>query len=124
MPHRGLTHSVLLPSAVRTTTGGGTGSAVDVSGYANNGVSEFYAILDIGAITGTQGTLDVTIEQCATTNGTFSTIATYTQATNTTGNQTKHVAITQRYVRAVGTTGGTSPSYNYGVYLVGQVRQA
>lgn len=119
-----LTHSTLLPAATRTTTGGGTGAATDVSSYANNATSEFYAILDIGAITSTQGNLDVTIEQCATTNGTYSTIATFTQATNTTGGQVKHVNVTQRYVRAVGTTSGTSPSYTYGVYLVGVARYA
>lgn len=114
---RQIAHSVLLPATTaRTTTA--TGSATDVTGFADGPVG-FLAVLDNGTITGTQGTLDVTIEECATTNGSFSTVATFAQRTTTTGSEAKYFNLTKQYVRAVGTTGGTSPSFVYNVILYG-----
>lgn len=110
---REIAHLVALPS--KTTTTSGNGSAVDLQGYVNDDHFEMAATLDVGTITGTQGTFAVKVqESTTTTSGDFSDIsgASFTGVTTTTGGETIFFKTNKRYVRLVETLGGTSPSYS------------
>lgn len=97
-----------LVSATRTSSG--NGSAVDMQDCG----PEVVAVLDVGAVSGTSPTLDVKLQESDTSGGTYSDIsgATFTQVTASNAQQTIQVANrTKRYVRAVATIAGTSPSF-------------
>lgn len=106
----------LFPSAARTATANGTG--VDLQQYSG----DVAVVLDSAAGTGTSPTLDVKLQDSAD-NSTFADItsATFTQVTGTAAQQkiviNKDAA--KRYVRAVATIGGTSPSFTFSVNAVG-----
>ncbi len=95
-----------LTPAARTSSGNGTG--IDL---ADTG-PELYAILENGTTSGTSPTLDVKIQE-SDDNSTFSDIsgATFTQLTAAGAERILVRNRTKRYVRAVATIGGTSPSF-------------
>lgn len=109
----------LAGSASRTSTL--TGSAVDLQGLSG----EATVILDSSAATaGTNPTLDVKIQDSAdgSTGWADVTGAAFTQVTSTASQQRLSVNVSEikRYVRTVGTLGGTStPTFVYSVNLLG-----
>lgn len=121
----------LFPALARTVTA--NGSAVDLASEASGqhqpfigagpGGREFKAIVSVGAASGTTPTLDLKIQYSAdgSTGWTDITDATFTQLT-TTGRQEIHFVAPERYVRAVATIAGTSPSFTFAVILIGQER--
>lgn len=112
----------LFRSDARTASGNGT--SVDLQGYVNPGIDNMKAYLDVGTVSGTTPTLDVKIQE-SSDNVTFTDItgATFTQVTATGANQEIHFVTSKRYVRAVATIGGTTPSFSFGVYLLAEQRQ-
>lgn len=104
----------LLATAARTATANGTG--VDVTDY--EGMAE--VMLDSAAGTGTSPTQDVKLQDSAD-NSTFADItgATFTQVTTTASQQKISVDLSKarRYVRAVTTIGGTTPSFTFAVSI-------
>lgn len=106
----------LFPTAARTATANGTG--VDLQQYSG----DVAVVLDSAAGTGTSPTLDVKLQDSAD-NSTFADItgATFTQVINAASQQkivvNKDAA--RRYVRAVATIGGTTPSFTFSVNAVG-----
>lgn len=112
-----------LPAATVTTDG--NGANIDLQTYVGSGHRQLAARLSCGTITGTQGTLDIKVqESTTTTSGDFTDIsgAAFTQLVTTTGGETIHFLTNKRYVRFVKTVGGTSPSYVVSVALLVQNR--
>ena len=109
----------LATAARRTTTLTGTG--IDVLHY--EGVA--LATLNSSVGTGTNPTLDVKLQH-SDDNSTFADVtgATFAQVTSdsgTAGVQVMRINVSdlKRYLRVIGTVGGTSPSFDYGVDFVG-----
>jgi hypothetical protein len=112
----GVDLQTLFNVAARTSTVNGAG--VDMLDYEGKA----QAILGSAAGTGTSPTLDVKLQD-SDDNSTFADItdATFTQVTNAAvANQgiAVDLAAARRYVRAVATIGGTSPSFSCGVWLL------
>lgn len=112
--------TTLVPIAQTTSA---DGSYVDLQAMAANMAS---AVMQVGAVVGTQGTLDVKIQSSTATNTGFADVpgATFTQVTTsglTTGGSLQIISfqVPQRYVRAVGTMAGTFTSMVYGVSVFG-----
>lgn len=107
---------VTFTPAARTATANGTG--VDLTGYINSGGRALKAILDNGTTSGTTPTLDVKIQD-SDDNSVFADItgATFTQLTAA-GNQEIHFRTNKRYVRAVATIAGTTPSFTFDVVVL------
>lgn len=105
----------LLPTAARTATANGTG--VDVTDY--EGMAE--VVLDSAAGAGTSPTQDIKLQDSAD-NSTYADIAgaTFTQVVNAASQQKISVDLSsaRKYVRAVSTIGGTSPSFTSSVNLL------
>lgn len=96
--------------AISTNT---TGSAVDnAAGTTNGGVAH----LHVTTASGTSPTCDTVVEH-STNNSTWSTLATFTQATSVTSQRVTVAAGTtvHRYLRAKSTLGGTSPNFTIAV---------
>lgn len=110
-----LTVTNILPTAARTATANGTG--VDAQALRGRGL----VILDSAAGTGTSPTLDLKLQDSAD-NSSFADItgATFTQVINAASRQTLLVNLdgARRYLRAVSTIGGTTPSFTFSVNLV------
>lgn len=106
-----------LASAARTASANGTG--VDTMGY-----NEVIALLDVGAVAGTTPTLDVKLEESDTSGGTYTAITGATFAQITTANHALSIGIKvgdgirKRFIRAVATIGGTTPSFTCAVALL------
>lgn len=105
----------LFGTAARTTTANGTG--VDLANCRGGAA----VVLDSAAGTGTTPTLDVKL-QSSPDNSTWTDAGlAFTQVTNSGASQ-QVVAIDvtklQRYVRAVATIGGTTPSFTFSVNLL------
>jgi hypothetical protein len=109
----------LAASVSRTSTLTGTG--VDLQGLDG----EATVILDSSAATaGTNPTLDVKIQDSADGSSGWADVtgAAFTQVTSTASQQRISVNVSEikRYVRAIGTLGGTStPTFVYSVNLLG-----
>lgn len=107
------------PTAVRTSTGNGTG--VDVRALDG----DLVLILDSAAAgAGTNPTLDVTVEHSDATGSGYTAIggAAFTQVTSTASQQKLVISKdgAKRYVRVTYTIGGTSsPSFTFSVTGVG-----
>lgn len=100
---------VLLPRAARTTSGNGTSK--DDTASSSNGAT---AILHCTAASGTSPTLAVKVQHSAD-NSTWADLITFTTLTAA-GAERKVVSGTvNRYVRAIWTIGGTSPSFTFAV---------
>lgn len=110
----------LAPNAVRTSTL--TGTAVDTR--ALDGVAQV-VLVSSAATAGTDPTLDVKLTHCDTSGGSYTDVtdATFAQVTDA-ADSTQMIAVKtgelKRYVKVVGTIGGTStPTFGFGVVLVG-----
>lgn len=108
-------------AAVLSRTSTLTSSAIDLADYEG----EVLVLLEAGAATaGTNPTLDVKVQDCATSDGSFADVTgyTFTQVTSTASHQklivdTNKVA---RYIKLVGTLGGTNtPTFPFGLSLIG-----
>lgn len=102
----------------QTATSTVTGSAVDTMGYGDDAL----VIVDLGAASGTSATNDIVI-QTSPDNSTWTTRTTFATLTDTSDNKIaagKLVldAASRRYVRAVGTIAGTTPSFTFGVSML------
>jgi hypothetical protein len=110
----------LAPMAVRTSTL--TGSGFDLSAYSGF----CHVILQSSAATvGTNPTLNVKLQHCDTSGGSYEDItgAAFTQVTNA-ADTTQMITIKpdelKPYVKVIGTIGGTStPTFGFGVSMVG-----
>lgn len=113
-----LTHKQLCVAATRTATVTGTG--VDIKGAEG----DILINQSVGTVTGTSPTLDTKIQDSAD-NSSWSDVsgATFTQVTATpsTANAVTSLVLQsrtlRRYVRAVGTITGTSPSFPLSVTM-------
>lgn len=96
----------------QTATSTQTGTGVDTMGYNSAAVT-----LEVGAVSGTTPTLDVKLQECATSGGTYTDIsgATFTQVTAANNSQVMRVeglgTNRKRYIKAVATIAGTTPSF-------------
>lgn len=111
-----------VPAALTTTT---SGTAVNLVGMVGNQGS---AIMSVGAVSGTQGTCDVKLQESTATNTGFVDIAgaTFSQVT-TSGLTTTALYLcnfkpTKQYVRAYATFAGTFTNMLIGVNIFGQAR--
>ena len=113
----------IIPAALTTTTFGTTVDLIDSN--ANMAA----AVLQVGAVSGTQGTFDVKMQESTqtATNGTWTDItgATFTQFTTsgvagTSGSQIISFQRQKRYVRAYVTMAGTFTSALFGVSVFAQ----
>lgn len=102
-----------------TATSTATGTGVDTFGY-----NDAMVALEVGAVSGTSPTLDVKIQDSAD-NSTFADVTglTFTQVTASNNSQVLRVSglntsTRRRYLRAVGTIGGTTPSFAFGVEIL------
>jgi len=101
----------------KTSTFNGTG--VDLLGYQG----KIKVTQDVGAVTGTTPTLDGKIQDSAD-NSTFADVTglTFTQVTTSSNIQSIGVdpRAVRRYIRYVGTLGGTTPNFTFAVLGLGQ----
>lgn len=94
--------------AISTNT---TGSAVDnAAGTTNGGVAH----LHVTAASGTSPTLDAVVEH-STNNSSWSTLATFAQASGVTSERVAVTGTVHRYIRAKSTLAGTNPSFTIAV---------
>ena len=108
-------HGDALYDPADATVGAGivAGTAVDnSSSTANGGVTNLCVV----AASGTSPTLDVIVKHSAD-NITYTTLATFTQATGLTSERVAVAAGTtvNRYLKATATIGGTAPSFKFAV---------
>ncbi len=103
----------------QTATSTATGTGVDTKGY-----NSAMAVLEVGAVSGTSPTLNVKIQDSAD-NSTFADVSglTLTQVTAANNSQVLRIdglntSTLRRYLRAVGTIGGTSPSFAFSVEIL------
>jgi len=108
--------ATLFAPAARTSTVNGTG--VDVTDFEGVGI----AVLTSAAGAGTTPTMDVKLQD-SDDNSSFADIsgATFVQVTTAASRQIKafDVAAARKFVRAVATIGGSSPSFTCAVEFVG-----
>lgn len=115
----GTTQAEVLPAARRTASA--NGSAVDMQDF----IGRVAFILMTSAGGGTSPTLDVKLQDSADGSSGWADIsgATYTQVTDS-ADATESIGVkideVKRYVRAVATIGGTSPTFDSGVCVVGK----
>ncbi len=115
--HGGVNVLELIPAQAATSTVTGTG--VDLLDYDG----KIKAILASSIGGGADHTLDVKLQESAD-NSTFTDIsgATFTQVTNA-ADSTESIGLevtpTERYIRAVGTIAGTTPTFSFAVVAVG-----
>lgn len=95
------------------------GAGVDTLGYNSAAVT-----LEVGAVSGTTPTLDVKIQD-STDNATFADVSGLTFIQVTTANNSQVLRIEglgtstrKRYLRAVATIGGTSPSFAFATNIL------
>ena len=108
----------LPPQTITTTT---NGSAADMI----NGDGSCFAIQQVGTVSGTSPTLAGKIQESAdgSTNWTDVASATFTQVTASNNYQCISFERTKRYLRYVGTVGGTTPSFTLAVVISQQKKQ-
>jgi len=108
-----------LAAASRTATAsGGAVDLVDAEGTC-------FAILNVGTVTGTSPTLDVKIQECATSGGTYTDItgATFTQVTASAKGQIITFKRAQRFCRAFATIAGTTPVFPFAALIASMKKQ-
>lgn len=100
----------------QTATSTVTGAGVDTFGYNSAAFA-----LEVGVVSGTTPTLDVKLQESDTSGGTYTDItgAIFTQVTASNNSQiirVEDLGVTRkRFIRAVGTIAGTTPSYAFAV---------
>ena len=109
------------PAAVIAT--GALGQAFDTQGYQDR----LKLIAVIGAVTGTTPTLDIKVQDCDTSGGTYAdlvTPVTFAQLVTASANTVAAIGVDtqacRRYIKLYATAAGTSPSFTMGVTVVGQ----
>jgi hypothetical protein len=117
LPHQ----AVLGGVTPRTATATVTGSPVDLI----TGDGRCFAVQQVGTVTGTSPTLAGKIQESADGSSNWTDIAgaTFTTVTATDNVQAITFDRTCRYVRYIGTIGGTSPSFPVGVLIGEQKKQ-
>lgn len=104
----------LLSALARTANANGTG----VDTWAKGRPQSSICVLSIGAASGTTPTLDVKIQDSAD-NSSWADVSGAAFAQKTAAAFAElNVGQTRRYIRAVGTVGGTTPSFTYAVIAV------
>jgi hypothetical protein len=100
-------------------TGTQTGSAVDFKDCG----PEIGVIATVGAVSGTTPTFTLTLQQCMTSGGTYTAISGFTMTCNTASLVYTGMCINRgmRYVQAVATLAGSSPSFAFGVILMADI---
>ena len=104
------------PNALTATA---NGTAVDALGY-----NSLAAALEVGTVSGTSPTLDVKLQESDTSGGTYTDIsgAAFTQVTASNNSQILRVeglgTSRKRFIRAVATIAGTTPSFAFGCELL------
>lgn len=96
--------------ASATKTSNFSGAAVEIG---DRGVARLDLV--VSAASGTTPTLDVSIETSADGSTGWTAIASFAQQTTTTAGVHKVFSGVDRFVRAVATIGGTTPSFTYAV---------
>ena len=104
--------------AIVTKTSTFTGAAVAVGAYMGRGKLTLIS----AAGTGTSPTMDVKVQHCATSGGSYADVsgATFTQVTDAAAaleGITLDMDALAGYIKIVATIAGTSPSFIYGVAL-------
>ena len=109
------------PVAVTTTAA--LGQVIDLQGYQG----KVKICLAVGAVTGTTPTLDIKVQDCDTSGGTYADLSTsvaFAQKVTGSANSVDSVAVDtracRRYIKLYATAGGTSPSFTLGAVAVGQ----
>jgi len=104
----------IAPQTITVTTNGG---AIDL-----DNTLEGFAELVVGAVSGTTPTLDVKVQESDTSGGTYTDIAgaTFTQVTAANKQQLINFKRSKRWLRAVATVGGTTPSFALAVSVFGR----
>lgn len=115
-PKANTSRKPLLPAARYTATGNGTG--IDTIGF-----NSALILLDFGNGGGTTPTLDVKIQESDTLGGTYTDItgAVFAQITGSGGGDKAgelYLQPRKRFIRAVRTISGTSPTFDGGVWAV------
>jgi hypothetical protein len=113
-----VTALTLVAPSTRTATVTGTG--VDLAPYVNTVNTNLKIVADVGTVTGTTPTLDIKIQD-SDDNSSFSDItgATFTQITATGAGAVEiHTKTNKRYIRAVGTIAGTTPSFPLAIWAL------
>ena len=107
-----------LAPQIATSTVTGTG------GDLINGDGRCFAYQQVGAVSGTSPTLDGKIQE-SSDNSTWTDVAgaTFTQVTAANNYQAITFDRTKRYLRYLGTIGGTSPSFALAVVISEQKKQ-
>ena len=104
----------------QTLTGSVNGSTADMI----NGDSSCFAIQQVGTVSGTSPTLAGKIQESSDgTTWTDVANATFAQVTASNNYQAISFERTKRYLRYVGTVGGTSPSFAIAVVISEQKKQ-
>lgn len=96
----------LVPSAARTAT-------FTSDTYEMGGLSTLRLLLDVTAASGTTPTLDVVVETSHDGVNNWRSLLTFEQKTTTGQSERQAVAGSDRFVRAVCTIGGTTPSFTF-----------
>jgi hypothetical protein len=101
----------LAPQALTATA---NGTPVDLRNAFDG-----FAVLSVGAVSGTNPTLDVKLQESDTAGGTYTDIAgaVFNRVTAGSVSQVINVKRLTRYVRAAATLGGTSPSFHMEVVI-------
>jgi hypothetical protein len=119
-PKNELTISELVSCDVRTSTL--TGTAFDLKDYIGNVAITLISDQGTG---NANNTLDCKIQSSSTSGGSYADVsgATFTQVTGSAGN-TETISVDtrscSRYIKLIGTMGGTSPSYAFGAIITGR----
>lgn len=120
---RSMGFAELFAALARTATANGTGldMTTTVTGQHKPFITEkeYKAIVSAGAVSGTTPTLDLKIQE-SDDNSVWADIsgATFTQLTAV-GREEIHFKSIKRYIRAVATIAGTTPSFTFSVILLG-----
>lgn len=109
------------PAAVTAT--GVLGQYIDLQGYQD----KVKIITEIGAVTGTTPTLDIKVQDCDTSGGTYTDVSpaiAFPQKVTASGNTVDAIGVdtraVRRFIRLYATAGGTTPSFTLGAAMVGQ----
>jgi hypothetical protein len=115
-----LKNNLVYPSGAQTivpqtATSTVTGAAIDMV----DSDGPCYGLLMVGTVSGTSPTLDVKYQECDTSGGTYADISGATHAQVTASSKTSRVNFrrSKRFVKAVGTIAGTTPSFAFAVAI-------
>lgn len=112
---------MLDPAAITTT--GAAGQYIDLQGYQG----KVKIVANIGAVTGTTPTLDLKVQDCDTSGGTYADLSTpvaFAQKAAAQANSVDSIVVDtracRRFIKLYATAGGTTPSFTIGAVCLGQ----